>query len=460
MGSRRAVSYVTATLMLIVVTILSSFLIYDTVIETGTEGKQAGGLSVKRFKAPAGSALGFSGKNVKITINNPHPSEITNYAVKLELNTTVLPVSEWVLLSASNMFFTEDSLGRQPLYFYVEDFDPVANTSTVWVKVPRLPPGNSEIYMWYGGETNPYSSNNDPRKVFPLFDDFETGSLDTSLWNVVHYDGSGTASVTGGRLLVDSANSGYFWFASDGGSGAFAAVPLSDNYAAETHVITPGNQYERFFSLRASLSANSRHIAFLYDGGATHMTTMWRDSDGSSSAWAGENTGIATGGDTDMCLRISKNGNTYKTWVALDCKNWQVAYSKTGDYHGYVGVIDALYAGAGQHEWVRVRPFYDPEPHASSYASPQSRQLTLLTVYVVNAGGRTLELAQAYVYSYSDNTLIEAIPLNTTLEGKGATAEVPIVVQGDYTGNTLKVKIVAKGGYTQNLLVSVPIPEE
>ena len=460
MGSRRAVSYVTATLMLIVVAILSSFLIYDTVIETGTEGKQTGGLSVKRFKAPAGSALGFSGRTVKITINNPHPFEITDYAVKLELNTTVIPVAEWVLLSASNMFFTGDSLGRQPLYFYVEDFDPVANISTVWVKVPRLPPGNSEIYMWYGGETNPYPTNNDPRKVFPLFDDFETGSLNTSLWNVIHYDGSGTASVTGGRLIVDSANSGHFWFTSDGGSGAFAAVPLSDNYAAETHVITPGNQYERFFSLRASLSANSRHIAFLYDGGATNMTAMWRDADGSSSGWAGENTGVATGGDTDMCLRISKNGNTYKLWVALDCQNWQLANSRTGDYHGYVGVIDSIYAGAGQHEWVRVRPFYDPEPHASSYASPQSRQLTLLTVYVVNAGGGTLELAQAYVYSASDNTLIEAIPLNTTLEGKGATAEVPIVVQGDYTGNTLKVKIVAKGGYTQNLLVSVPIPEE
>jgi hypothetical protein len=54
------------------------------------------------------------------------------------------------------------------------------NNTIVWVKVPSIPSGSSNIYMYYGNAAAATASSGDA--TFRLFDDFNDNSLNASKW--------------------------------------------------------------------------------------------------------------------------------------------------------------------------------------------------------------------------------------------------------------------------------------
>jgi len=102
---------------------------------------------------------------------------VTDTAVAIELDVSAI-TSHIRYPDGSDIYFT-DAEGN-PLYYWVEEYNQSAGYLKVWVRM-NLTTYPQLIYMYYGEEDNPYSSYNNPRKVFTVFEDWESG---TDLWNI------------------------------------------------------------------------------------------------------------------------------------------------------------------------------------------------------------------------------------------------------------------------------------
>ncbi len=63
--------------------------------------------------------------------------------------------------------------------FWIEKWDSVNKSASIWVKAPSLPVGNTTLYLYYGNASAASISNGS--STFEFFDDFETGSTGTTL---------------------------------------------------------------------------------------------------------------------------------------------------------------------------------------------------------------------------------------------------------------------------------------
>ncbi len=114
-----------------------------------------------------------------VTITERSGSNLVNYAVHVMLTPSW---GGWRYVSAggSDIFFLTKS--GKPLYYWIEYFDPVAKEASIWVKIPYIPAlSKVEVLMYYGYSeylsSNPYSTYDDPYRVFTYFyDGFEVWS--------------------------------------------------------------------------------------------------------------------------------------------------------------------------------------------------------------------------------------------------------------------------------------------
>jgi len=115
----------------------------------------------------------------KTPITVTSQNSITGYQLKITIPSTW---DGWTIGALKSTVYFEDSNGN-PLYFWIQSWDPTSKTAVIWVKYD-VPAGTSTIYMYWSPDssaTNPYSTYNDPSKVFLFFDDFETWTG----WNTV-----------------------------------------------------------------------------------------------------------------------------------------------------------------------------------------------------------------------------------------------------------------------------------
>ncbi len=104
----------------------------------------------------------------------------------------------------SDLRFTYwDGVTESAVPFWIEDYTP-STSATVWVRLPNLAsPGPSVLYVYYNNQT-PVSSASDGKATFFLFDDFDSGFLNTSLWS----PDPGFAPVISGGFLTSSKQVG------------------------------------------------------------------------------------------------------------------------------------------------------------------------------------------------------------------------------------------------------------
>ncbi len=125
-----------------------------------------------------------------ITINNTqNPNDLTDYPVKVRVNTWDLIYNGYMEDDCSDIRFSEsadDWSLNEGLPYWIESGCNTGAT-VIWIKVP-LVPGNStkKIYMYFGNSSAPSYSNGE--RVFTFFDGFDTSSLNTSKWTFSGYD--------------------------------------------------------------------------------------------------------------------------------------------------------------------------------------------------------------------------------------------------------------------------------
>ena len=92
--------------------------------------------------------------------------------------------------------------GVTPLSYYLRSVS--GSTATFLVRVPTIPaaPNSATIYVYWD---NPAvtASDSDPSAQWAYYDDFDDGTINTSLWQVV-LSGNGAATETGGYLDLSS----------------------------------------------------------------------------------------------------------------------------------------------------------------------------------------------------------------------------------------------------------------
>jgi hypothetical protein len=137
-----------------------------------------------------------------ITIDNrQNPNTLTDYQVAINLT-----YSENMQPDFDDIRFTwyNSIIGREVQIPHWIENKVDSQWAYIWVKVPYIPGGSyTTIHVYYG---NPYASNStgDPYAVFELFDDFEDGTVNTTIWNTTP-----NVSETSGYMILPSDSDEY-----------------------------------------------------------------------------------------------------------------------------------------------------------------------------------------------------------------------------------------------------------
>jgi Domain of unknown function (DUF2341)/Secretion system C-terminal sorting domain len=118
---------------------------------------------------------------VPVVINNAGNGALTNYQVKMTVNTATLVTAGKMRADGGDIRFTESNCCT-PVCHWVEKGMNTVST-TIWVKMTSLPAGGLDtVYLHYGDTTQTSTANGDC--VFEFFDDFSGTTLNLSKWTV------------------------------------------------------------------------------------------------------------------------------------------------------------------------------------------------------------------------------------------------------------------------------------
>lgn len=151
-------------------------------------------------------------------------------------------------------------------------------------------------------------------------DDFSRTSLGTN-WAEVHFDGTGSVTLDGSTVTVDTGGTGDFWTEVDTASMIYRPVSITGSWRIEVTATTwaNGNDFNRLLMARSSADANARMFAITRDGVAnTQLGLVTRDGVGVSAAWSN---GLVTVDTTSpIHLRIDHDGTTTTAYYSQDGK--------------------------------------------------------------------------------------------------------------------------------------------
>lgn len=190
-----------------------------------------------------------------VTLTNSVASTLTNYQVRIELNTADLIANGKMRPDCGDLrVFASDH--TTPLDFWIEDGTCDSAITVVWVEIPSLPNGNTDIYFHYGNLSLTSASNG--FSVFEFFDDFNQAALHAQWTNT---NGAIAPSLNNGKLMLNNAN----------GNGVFASGykiqenSIAESYASLSSTATYGSP------LRFTLLGN----AWVNDGSSNITDILW-----------------------------------------------------------------------------------------------------------------------------------------------------------------------------------------
>ena len=224
----------------------------------------------------------FYNANVSLVVVKENSgSNLVNYPVKIVIGDGW---GGWSYVSdPSSIYFTD--LNGNPLYYWVESFDPVNKRAVIWVGMNLSANSVSYALMFYGG-SNPYASYNNPSKLFILFDNFTTNTLSSYIqidsgWGiangVLYYSGSSQgfiaralptcypanisvrASIYNGGLDIGAGfyKSGYTPVA---GGGQSSLQAITSNYISSAQYSRPNNQIIEYFGSGYGANSNVGYL--------------------------------------------------------------------------------------------------------------------------------------------------------------------------------------------------------
>ena len=264
---------------------------------------------VDSFKATVtGAGTCYPGWSYRkpITINNSNPTVLTDFQVKLSLNTASLITSGKMLATGNDIRFSDSTCAK--LFYYVQDS--INNISTnIWVRVNSIPANSSKtIYLYYG---NPVAlSESNPDSTFLLFDDFKGSSLDATKWNSfgnapvvsvgsITFTTTTASTVRSVKILpkpyiteikVD-ASSGQWPSMGQLNKYTFAGVGMFQQTGSNTHInsfVASGTSYSSYFS------------SDIYGGNVGVWSMYWLTQNNFTASWLGNTITKTTSQNSDI----------------------------------------------------------------------------------------------------------------------------------------------------------------
>ena len=139
----------------------------------------------------------------EIVIKERSNTNLTNYAVRIELNSTNFDSWDKLNDDGSDLLFT---LNKSVLPHFIDYFDKTEKKAVIWVRLPYIPANdNITIEMHYGNPSAIPTSN--PHDVFLFYEDFERyslGGIKGALWsgaNISHPNGAYIITYRGSKML-------------------------------------------------------------------------------------------------------------------------------------------------------------------------------------------------------------------------------------------------------------------
>ena len=359
----------------------------------------------------------------RITIYNNNDYDLTDFQVRLDLDSTVVGENfNWSRQGADLRFF--DEAGNK-LPYWVEQWDEVNRQATVWVKVLSIPAsGSTDIYMYYGNSE--VESESDGNAVFEFFDDFNTLStnwqdIGQTAWSIIEIINSQlhlkTGTTVGMRLL---AYNGYTF--TDGI--IEARINAVDRAPSVAWRIVDGRNY---YKSRINVDKDFVAIDIVKAGSETKLA----------------NTNIALAQQYYRYVtRIRGSSFIFELYDDSGNLITSLSASDTTFNSGMVGFWGYGDTSQGPTElyvdWIRVRKYADVEPSAAFSAEEYGLTYTLVPVQVEHIIVEHSGMQEVIILDENDEVIVEFKNLSSIADGE-------IVTRLDWkneTGKTVRSVII------------------
>ncbi len=314
-------------------------------------GLDAGGVQVTLVGRRFDTA--YSGYRVPITVTNVSGSSLYNYQVLVTLNTADWIAQGKLRTDCGDLRFN-DAYGN--LDYWLEDGCNTAHTR-VWVHVPVVPTGSSQITMTYG--TPGRASASDGRRAFVFFDDFNDGVVDLSAWSIGSMPGA-TISESACTMRVFGKTSADNRYETWGFDLNIYRILFPASFAVDTvlSVVPPSTST----SFKAAIGSGDLS---LFGGGVFKDIGFWQSGVGwtnlgkstlHTATFTGQKLSIAyTGPTSNRTVHWFENGDLTTSRAARSGVNT----SSIGFF--YYGP-DAVASFDARFDNVRIRNYTYPEP--------------------------------------------------------------------------------------------------
>lgn len=180
-----------------------------------------------------------------------------------------------------------------------------------------------------------------------FYDDFDRATLGDN-WTAVHLDGTGSVTLNGSTVTVDSAGSGDFWDRSDGGSIIYRPFGAGYTHEAVVKVVSTNMAgWSRLLMARKSAAANSAFAAAEVSLETWRITPVWRATDGANATFDEQGT-VAYDPTQPVWVRGVYDGTKIEFWTSTTSAEgpWDHAGSVTISGLTMWCLCDSMHGGA------------------------------------------------------------------------------------------------------------------
>jgi hypothetical protein len=288
----------------------------------------------------------------------------TNYAIKLTVHFasgidagTDVYLGGVVQADFDDIRFTKTD--GTLLDYWVESYV-ASDHAIVWVEFDSIPiaPGTADFYIYYNNPTATSASN--AANTFQFFDDFPGAALDPVKWPVNGVTGTGSITVAGGQVTLDSGAAG---------SARIRRV------CTQPCVIETRAQVSSFYDpnnktrIRYCKAATAIDIGCFDDGAHVNIQVFW-------------NVFTGTLVPLDAWLRLKQIYTVALLTWTIETDAGAVVYTNTSalppdptDHHYEAGDWGGANQGRLIMDWVSVRPYVSPEPTVSAWGAEERYQI-------------------------------------------------------------------------------------